>query len=244
MTRLASFSDVHGNLSALEAVRVAIAASAPDAVMVAGDLVSTGLIPLQSSTACASSRPAGRSSCRATPISRSPTSTTRPRFRSSSTSLGHVCGRGRMGPRGARPGAGRLAAASPGRAARPDRRRHARAGLPRLAGLTDCRFRPGTRSDGRHRAGRPHRRAGHRVRPHTCRTCATSAGRSSSTTVRQATCSTATRLPPGRFVDIVDEEVTVEIKRTEFDAPAVANAISARGLPGRLSRGHRAHGSW
>ena len=38
-------------------------------------------------------------------------------------------------------------------------------------------------------------------------------------------------------IDIADGEVTAEIKRTEFDALAVANAISARGLPGRrLSR--------
>ena len=45
------------------------------------------------------------------------------------------------------------------------------------------------------------------------------------------------------LVDIVGEDVTAEIKRTEFDALAVANAISARGLPGRrLSRSHRAHG--
>ena len=43
--RLASFSDVHGNLSALEAVRTAIAASAPDVVMVAGDLVLNGPDP-------------------------------------------------------------------------------------------------------------------------------------------------------------------------------------------------------
>jgi predicted phosphodiesterase len=45
MTRLASFSDVHGNLSALEAVRAAIAAAAPDVVMVAGDLVLNGPDP-------------------------------------------------------------------------------------------------------------------------------------------------------------------------------------------------------
>ena len=43
--RLASFSDVHGNLSALEAVRAAIAAAAPDVVMVAGDLVLNGPDP-------------------------------------------------------------------------------------------------------------------------------------------------------------------------------------------------------
>lgn len=37
-------------------------------------------------------------------------------------------------------------------------------------------------------------------------------------------------------VDINDGEVTAEIRRTEFDALAVANAISARGLPGDVYR--------
>jgi len=38
------------------------------------------------------------------------------------------------------------------------------------------------------------------------------------------------------LVDIVDGEVTAEIRRTEFDALAVANAISSRGLPGDVYR--------
>lgn len=37
-------------------------------------------------------------------------------------------------------------------------------------------------------------------------------------------------------VDINDGDVTAEIRRTEFDALAVANAISARGLPGDVYR--------
>jgi putative phosphoesterase len=37
-------------------------------------------------------------------------------------------------------------------------------------------------------------------------------------------------------IDLVDGEVTAEIRRTEFDALAVANAISARGLPGDVYR--------
>ena len=45
MTRLAVFSDVHGNLQALEAVRAAIAAEAPDVILVAGDLVLNGPDP-------------------------------------------------------------------------------------------------------------------------------------------------------------------------------------------------------
>ena len=45
MTRLAVFSDVHGNVVALEAVRSAVKAAAPDAVLVAGDLVLNGPDP-------------------------------------------------------------------------------------------------------------------------------------------------------------------------------------------------------
>ena len=37
-------------------------------------------------------------------------------------------------------------------------------------------------------------------------------------------------------VDIADDEVKAEIRRTEFDVLAVANAISARGLPGDVYR--------
>ena len=43
--RLAAFSDVHGNAIALEAVRRAIEAAAPDAVLIAGDLVMNGPEP-------------------------------------------------------------------------------------------------------------------------------------------------------------------------------------------------------
>jgi len=45
MTRIAAFSDVHGNLAALESVRAAIAKAAPDVVLVAGDLVLNGPEP-------------------------------------------------------------------------------------------------------------------------------------------------------------------------------------------------------
>lgn len=37
-------------------------------------------------------------------------------------------------------------------------------------------------------------------------------------------------------LDIVDGEISAEIRRTEFDVLAVANAISARGLPGDVYR--------
>ena len=42
MTRIALFSDVHGVVQALEAVRAAIAAAAPDVIAVAGDLAMNG----------------------------------------------------------------------------------------------------------------------------------------------------------------------------------------------------------
>ncbi len=37
-------------------------------------------------------------------------------------------------------------------------------------------------------------------------------------------------------IDVADGEVQAEIRRTEFDVLAVANAISARGLPGDVYR--------
>jgi len=46
MTRLAVFSDVHGNADALRAVRKAITAARPDAVLIAGDLVMNGPEPV------------------------------------------------------------------------------------------------------------------------------------------------------------------------------------------------------
>lgn len=45
MTRIAVLSDVHGNLAALEAVLAAVRAEKPDAVLVAGDLVLNGPEP-------------------------------------------------------------------------------------------------------------------------------------------------------------------------------------------------------
>ncbi len=45
MARIALFGDVHGNLLALEAVRAAVREAAPDAVMIAGDLVLNGPDP-------------------------------------------------------------------------------------------------------------------------------------------------------------------------------------------------------
>ena len=46
MTRIAVFSDVHGNAVALEAVRKAIKKARPDAIMIAGDLVMNGPDPV------------------------------------------------------------------------------------------------------------------------------------------------------------------------------------------------------
>jgi predicted phosphodiesterase len=37
-------------------------------------------------------------------------------------------------------------------------------------------------------------------------------------------------------IDVEDGEIRAEIKRTEFDALSVANAISARGIPGDVYR--------
>ena len=82
MARMALFGDVHGNSVALAAVRKAIKAAKPDAIMVAGDLVLNGPEPADDARRDprAGGRPA-RSSSRATPTSPWPTSTTRPRSR-------------------------------------------------------------------------------------------------------------------------------------------------------------------
>jgi putative phosphoesterase len=52
VTRLAVLSDVHGNLAALEATLAAIRAEKPDAIMVAGDLVLNGPDPVGVVEAC------------------------------------------------------------------------------------------------------------------------------------------------------------------------------------------------
>ena len=46
MARIAILSDVHGNAVALEAVRAAVKASRPDAILVAGDHVLNGPDPV------------------------------------------------------------------------------------------------------------------------------------------------------------------------------------------------------
>ena len=110
-----------------------------------------------------------------------------------------IVGRRRVGARRARRRAARLAAPAAGRAPPAGRRRHAGPGLPRLAGLADRGLRPGPRPDRRHRARRrgPTPGSSPAATP-TCPRSATSAGSSSSTTARRATCSTATRPPRGR----------------------------------------------
>ena len=55
-------------------------------------------------------------------------------------------------------------------------------------------------------------------------------------TARRATSSMASRPPRGRSSISIDGEVSAEIRRTEFDTLAVANAISARGLAGDVYR--------
>ena len=141
--------------------------------------------------------------------------------------------RRRVGPRRARRRAARLAPPPAGGAARPHRR-HARARLPRLARLADAGLRPGPRPVGRPRARcRGPTPGSSAAATPTCPRSATSAGRSSSTTAAPATSSTATRPPRGRSSSSTARRSSAEIRRTEYDILAVANAISARGLPGR-----------
>ena len=145
-----------------------------------------------------------------------------------------VPGRRRVGPRRARRRAARLAPPAAGRAPPARRGRDDDPRLPRLAGLADRRAstRRSTRTSSSSASRGPTRASSPAATPTSPRS-ATSAGSSSSTTAPRATSSTATRPRRGRCIDLVDGEVTAEIRRTEFDALAVANAISARGLAGR-----------
>ena len=243
MTRLASFSDVHGNLSALEAVRVAIAASAPDAVMVAGDLVFNGPDPaavvdglreleaggaliVQGNTDIAV---ADFDYAAAFPYS----STVSDTFVAAAEWAHEALGPERVD------WLRRLPA-----------ERRVRTDDDTL--VLVCHASPGSQTAGFDQALDPtvviervaRTDAATIVCGHTHRLDVRDLGWK--VIVNDGSAGYVFDGDPTAswaLVDIVDEEVTVEIKRTEFDAPAVANAISARAAcRGRLSRGHRAHG--
>ena len=199
MARIALLGDIHGNAAALDAVRKAIKAAKPDAVMVAGDLVLNG--PEPAAAVDADPRARGRRGARRPGQHRHRRRRLRlrgglpvaDRRRARVVPLG-----GRVGPRRARARPGRLAAAPAGRAPAAARR-HARARLPRLAGLADGGLRPGPRPERDDRADvrGPTPGSSPAATP-TCPRSATSAGRSSSTRAAPATSSTAIRPHPGR----------------------------------------------
>ena len=245
MTRIAVLSDVHGNAVALEAVRKAIRAEKPDvvrgrrrprpqrartrpaAVDVLREMEADGAVIVQGNTDIAV---ADFDYAAAFPWMTDGVPDT---FRAAAEWAHDELGDERVA----------LAAPAAGRAPAARRRRHDGPRLPRLA---RARRRPAstrrsTRTSSSSGSRAPTPGSSPAATP-TCPRSATSAGSSSSTTDRRATSSTATRPPRGRCIDIDDGEVTAEIRRTEFDVLAVANAISARGLPGRrLSRRHRPH---
>ena len=168
MTRIAVLSDVHGNASALEAVRTDDPPGrSPTSSLVAGDLVLNGPDPAAPSTCCACWRPTGRS------IVSGNTDIAVADFDYAAAFPWMTDGVPGHRPRGRRVGARRagrrphrLAAPPPGRAPAARRRRHDGPRLPRLARLADRRLRPGAGPERHHRAGRADGRPGDRVRPH------------------------------------------------------------------------------
>ena len=164
---IAVLSDVHGNATALEAVRKALKKEKPDVVIVAGDLVMNGPEPGARSTR------SGRWSATARSIVQGNTDVAVADFDYAAAFPWFTDRRPRrpprrrgVGPRRARRRPARLAAPPARRAARPDRRRpgarltHASPGS-QTQGF-DARPRP---VDGP-RADLPHRRPGHLLRPH------------------------------------------------------------------------------
>ena len=237
MTRLASFSDVHGNLSALEAVRAAIAAAAPDVVMVAGDLVLNGPDPAAVVDGLRELEATGAL------IVQGNTDIAVADFDYAAAFPQFTDGI---------PDTFVAAAEWAHEALGPERLDWLRR-LPserRVRTEDDtlvlvCHASPGSQTAGFDQALDP----------------TVVIERVARTDARVIVCG-HTHLPDVRdlgwkvivndgsagyvfdgdptaswaLIDIVDEEVTVEIKRTEFDALTVANAISARGLPGDVYR--------
>ena len=150
---------------------------------------------------------------------------------------GHLPGGRRMGPRRARRRAARLAPPPAGGAPAARRGRHDDPGLPRLAGLADRRA--STRSSTRTSSSSAPARTDARV---------IACGHTHLPEVRDLGWKLIVNDGSAGYVfdgeptaswariDIDDGEITAEIRRTEFDALAVANAISARGLPGDVYR--------
>ena len=242
MTRFAILSDVHGNAAALEAVRDR------------GPRLGPGLRRRRRRprperpgagrghrSSCARWRRPARSSCRATPTSRSPTSTTRRRSRGWPTACRRPSRRPPNGPttRWATTGSTGCAGCPPSVGCAPTTARWSssatRSPGSQTAGF-DQTLDPNviveriSRTDARViGCGHTHlpeiRDLGWKI--------IVNAGSVGYIFDGEATASWA-------LVDIHDGEVTAEIRRTEYDVLAVANAISARGLPGDVYRA--AHG--
>ena len=239
MTRLAVLSDIHGNLAGARGRPQGRPCRASrTSSLVAGDLVFNGPDPagvvdllrtMESDGAIVVAGQHRRGGRRLRLRGRVPVDDRRvPETYLAAAEWAHDAAR-RRAPRVAPPAAGR--------APRAGRGRHHGPGLPCLARLADRRLRPGARSQRHPRAGHADRRPGHLpAATRTCQRSATLAGRSSSTPAPRATSSTATRRPRGPWSTCRRRRGSAEIHRTDFDALAVVNAISARGLPGDVYR--------
>ena len=237
MTRLAVFSDVHGNLLALEAVRKAVRAAAPDAILVAGDLVMNGPEPAATVDALRELEAAGALIVQGnTDVAVADfdyaaafphfTDGVPDAFQAAAEWAHDALGDERLDWLRRLPAERRIRAeddtlvlvthASPGsQTAGFDAALDASVVLERLS-RTDARIIC---------CGHTHipevRDFGWKV--------IVNDGSAGYVFDANPTASWA-------LVDVVDGEVTAEIKRTEFDALAVATAISARGLPGDVYR--------
>jgi hypothetical protein len=166
MVRIAAFSDVHGNLPALEAVRKAVDAARPDYVAICGDLVFNGPDPAGTLALIQELEKAGAFvTLGNTDLAVADGDFTRrvPVVHGRRPGLVRRCGR--VGPRPDRRRRHRLPAPPPVRAPAARRRRPGPL-LPRLARVADRRARRGPRSGRHHRSGQRNRREGHRLRPH------------------------------------------------------------------------------
>ena len=239
MTRLIVLSDVHGNAVALEAVRKAIRSEKPDLVAVAGDLVLNGPDPagavdlLREMEADGAAIISGNTDVAVADFDYAAA------FPWMTDGVPDIFRR--------RPPSGRttrsVTSGSRGCATcRPSGDCATDDGTMILVchaspGSADGGLRQGARSQRRHRARRADRCTDHRLPSH----AHPRGPRPRLEAGRQR------RPRPGYVfdgdptaswarIDVDDGEITAEINRTDFDILAVANAISARGLPGDVYR--------
>ena len=232
MTRIALFSDVHGVVQALDAVRAAIAAAAPDVIAVAGDLAMNGGDPaatvdgIRELEAAGALVVAGNTDIAVADFDYGAAF---PWFDDAVPESMKAAAD--VGPRGPRPGAGGLAPPPAGRAPRPlpTTGRSSWSPTPRPAPRPPASTRGSTRASSSERLGRTDARViccGHTHVPEVRDfgwKVVVNGGSAGYVFDGDPTASWA-------LIDVVDGHVTAEIKRVEFDAlAAVRRGLRAAG---------------